>query len=89
MNIPSILVTVLLGLEAVAFFVLTLPHGSAARATVVNFVEGNPLAKKVWHFWRISLIFVTLLFADAVRGIVTKKEHKTELEPNEKLALAK
>lgn len=89
MNIPSILVTVLLGLEAVAFFVLTLPHNSTARAGVINLVERSPVAKKVWHFWRISLIFVTLLFADAVRGIVTKKEHKTELEPNEKLALSK
>ncbi|BFZ54502.1 Endoplasmic reticulum transmembrane protein 3 [Savitreella phatthalungensis] len=89
MNIPSILVSILLGLECLGFFVLTLPAKSSVRSSVVRFVEDNGIALKIWHFWRIALIFVGLLFADAIRGIAAKRDEKSELTPNDKLALAK
>lgn len=88
MNLPAVLVLALLVVEMLAFTILVMPKTNSLRHKLIT-AFNTPVAAKGLHAWRISLIFVTILFADGVRSVVQKQEVATDVTVSQKLAASK
>lgn len=88
MNLPALLVLTLLAVECLAFLVLIAPQTYSIRHNLVKFLE-TPIAKQGLHGWRISMIGVSVLFADSIRSLLQKHEVSTDLTMNDKIAIGK
>ena len=88
MNLPAILVLIELVFEMVVFTILVMPTTMSLRHSLLSFLKTKP-AKQILHGWRISLIGITVLFADGVRSVLQKREMTTDLAMNDKIAMGK
>ncbi|ORY83879.1 B-cell receptor-associated protein 31-like-domain-containing protein, partial [Protomyces lactucae-debilis] len=76
-------------IEMVLFVILVLPLRSKGRHMVINFLNNTLVASKLLHGFKISVIFVFVLFLDACRGVSKKAEVSSDLTMSDKLANAK
>lgn len=89
MNLPAVLVLALLIVEMIAFTILVMPATNGIRHGMVSFWENSKIAGKILHGFKISIIFVFVLFADGVRSILQKHEVSSDLTMNDKVAMGK
>jgi hypothetical protein len=71
------------------FTILVLPLRSKGRHTIINFLNNTVVASKLLHGFKISVVFVLVLFLDACRGVFKKAEVKSDLTMSDKLSNAK